>query len=186
VTSRGAIAFVAVAGLLAGCGVGIHERVDVSSDPRLMMLTDPMEMGDRLTVGMTGPDEHAVFPVRITAIEVLATNGFEVVGVGAFDPQELGSGIGGVPGWPPHGYEIPVQGDATFATEWHGPIFTVVGIELTAPMGGLRGIAVSWTDGNGGSHTDVFDYAVLSCPSGACDEDEDAQQALVDLGLVTP
>jgi hypothetical protein len=148
------------------------------------MTTNPFEVGATYTLGMTGPPLEATRPVRITSIEIVSQSGVEVIGVGAFDPDEAGTGIGLVPGWPPPGFDSLVHGADTYSREWNGPVYSVVGIRTTEARSGLRGVAVRWLDGDGASRGRVFDIAVITCAPTACDPEREGDVLLRDLGLV--
>ncbi|MDQ3938062.1 MAG: hypothetical protein M3253_05205, partial [Chloroflexota bacterium] len=160
-------------------------QLDLSRYPHTVLFSDQFEVGDPFTLGMTGPPEDATRPVRITSVRVVALSGMELIGIGAFDPEEVGSGIGAVPGWPPIGYDIRALDDQTHSVDWPAAVYTVVGVRITEPQGGLRGVVVDWIDGDGVSGSEIFDIAALNCAPGACDEPgaSDHSRLLNQLGL---
>ncbi|MDQ3552812.1 MAG: hypothetical protein M3395_00160 [Chloroflexota bacterium] len=179
----------AVALALTGCGAQPADEVlSFGADPQTVLFTNPIAVGETYTVGMTGPDEDAERPVRITSIEVLRSSGVEVIGIGAFDPVELGSGIGLVAGWPPIGYDLRVRDETTLTEEWPGDVYTTIGVRTLEPRSGLRGILVRWVDADGVSGSRAFDLAVLTCAAEACTAAmlEDHDLLLSELGLVDP
>jgi hypothetical protein len=186
VTTRGVFValLIAVAALAVGCGPG--ERIDLGREPPTLLKTIPFGVGDRYTLGMTGPSESSIGQIRITAVEVIHAAGIEVVGIGVLDPVAAGQGIGLVLGWPPSGYELAAIDEAVHSRQWEMPIYTVVGVETTELVSGLRGVEVTWVDGQGASHSRVFDLTVLTCQPGSCDADEETQETLTVLGLMRP
>ncbi len=126
--------------------------------------------------------------MRITSVDVLRGSGVEAIGIGAFDPDALGSGICLVPCWPPDGYESVVRDKAALTTEWSGAVYTTIGVRTLEPLSGLRGIVVRWVDADGVPGTKTFDYAVLTCALGACPSSilDDHDVLLPELGLVDP
>ncbi len=176
----------AVALVAAGCNGTAPSEIDLGEYPDTVLVTVPMEVGSRLTLGMIGPAVEAERPLRLTNIEVIRRNGFTVVGVGAFNPDEAGSGLGVAPGWPPEGYALRAQDEVTYAVEWDGPVLAVVGLETSEPQAGLRGVSVTWVDAQGVTGVKHFDIALLSCEPEACELDEphERERFLEELQLI--
>jgi hypothetical protein len=160
-------------------------RIDLGLDPPLLLNTNAFAVGERYTLGMHGPDEHAPRPVRVTDIEVIHASGVRIVGVGVLDTARQGSGIGLVPGWPPEGYTVDAVDQATYEDDWHVLVQTVVGLEVTKLPAGLRGVQVSWVDGTGAEQTKVFDITAVTCAGASC-VDEQTYATLEELGLYQP
>jgi hypothetical protein len=89
---------------------------------------------------------------------VLAWTNVEIVGRGVLEPDD--EAIGLVAGWPPdtrHGrLDLRALQDGS---EWEGQITPILGIRTTAPKSGLRGVVVSWIDGEGNRGSETFDFA---------------------------
>lgn len=177
----------AVAALVAGAGWLVARQstappIDLARDPETVFLTIPFAVGDTYTLGSTAVPNSARRPVRITGIRVLHAVGLEIVGYGAV--QDTSERIGLVPGWPPappYTIRDPLAPDAT----WSGDVQPLVGLRITQPRSGLRGIEVAWTDADGVAGSRVFDLAVLTCGPDACaTTPDDATSLLRDLGLV--
>jgi hypothetical protein len=186
---RGVGGLLAAALAMTGCAAKpLDEEPSLRGDPQTVLFTIPFAVGETYTVGMTGPDEDAKRPLRITSVDVLRSSGVEVIGMGAFDPDELGSGIGLVPGWPPEGYDLRIREEATLTEEWPGDVYTTIGVRTLEPRSGLRGIVVGWVDADGVPGSKTFDLAVLTCTAEACSPAilEDHDLLLPELGLVDP
>ena len=176
---------VAVAAVFAAATALLSRReslLDMSRVPETVFATIPFPVGGSYTLGsMTVPSDVAR-PVRITSIEVVASSGVELIGMGAFDPASVSEGIGLVSGWPPAGLTIvdPTAG----APGWTTDVAIVIGIRTTDPKSGLRGVVVRWVDGAGQEGQRVFDLAVLTCAPGACSVDpSEPGPMLTELGL---
>ena len=157
-------------------------RIDLAVSPPTVFHTVDFEVGDVYTFGSTGVAPEIPRPVRITGVEVIHSEGIEIVGIGAVEPGP--DGIGLVPGWPPQGLAF-AQAPDLFAVEWSGPVNTLFGVRTTAPISGLRGVEVRWVDANGVAGARMFDIAVYTCAPGACDvEADDADPVLRELGLL--
>ncbi len=161
------------------------QRLDLERPPQIVYSTLPFEVGATYTVGSVGVPVEVPGPVRVTGIEVLHASGVEVIGIGTYDGQDQRSGVGLVPGWPPELVTVPIldprAGDAVIA----GTANAVIGIRVTAPVSGLRGIRVSWVDGTGRAGSRLWDLAVITCAPGACSPaDVESDAVLRDLGLI--
>jgi hypothetical protein len=173
--------FLAVLAILAAVGAAVSARppapkVDLARGPQTVMRTLAFDVGDTYTLGSVAPPDDIVLPFRLTAIDVVHGTGIEVVGRGVIVPR--GEIIGLVPDWPPEPrFQIlpfdPNEVREAFAVP-------VLGIRLTAPVAGLRGIEVGWVDGRGDAGARVFDLAVVTCPG--CGDD--SEPALRELGLL--
>lgn len=154
--------------------------------PRSVFTTNEFEVGETYTLGSTSVPEDVPRPVVITDIDVLARTNVELIGRGIFEPDD--EGIGLVPGWPPDVRSGRLDLRAIEqGTEWGGQVSPVLGIRTTAPRSGLRGVVVTWIDGNGKRGSEIFDFAVQTCAPGACERDPGEDDWLLkELGLFTP
>lgn len=178
---------------LAACGSSEGEMatapahaLPLEDPPRTVFTTSELEVGETYTLGSVGVPEDVPRPVVITDIDVLAWTNVEIVGRGIFEPGD--EEIGLVPGWPPQvrSGRLELRGIEQ-GTEWFGHVSPILGIRTTAPMSGLRGVTVSWIDGDGNRGSETFDFAVQTCAPGACERDPgDDDWLLKELGLVTP
>lgn len=154
--------------------------------PRTVFTTDEFEVGETYTLGSVGVPEDVPRPFVITDIDVLTWTNIEIIGRGIFESDD--EGIGLVPDWPPDTRSGRLDLRAIEdGTEWDGHVSPVLGIRTTAPKSGLRGVMVSWIDGDGHQGREIFDFAVQTCAPGACDRDPgDDDWLLKELGLLTP
>lgn len=159
--------------------------IDLARSPQTVFTTLPFGVGETYTVG-SGSSTEAPRPIRITHVEVIHSVGLEVIGVGAFDSEAAGSGVGLVPGWPPVDLPVPILDPRTDDATFRGVPGGLIGMRITAPVSGLRGIRVSWVDSNGRAGGRVWDLAVITCSPSACTSDElaDSDLALRRLGLI--
>jgi hypothetical protein len=159
-------------------------QIDFSATPGVYMRLGPMDVGERVTIGAFGPPTSEPAAMRIVSIDVIAANGMTVVGVGAEETDD--GGIAAVPGWPPTGHVLLASDEATYATEFAQPVSPVVGLELTADTGAVRGFRTVWLDRDGRQLEHTLDLVVLACPEDACDTIAAQNEALIALGLLRP
>ncbi len=176
--------------VLAACAVdgGIATAPDsalnLDDAPRAVFMTNEFEVGELYTLGSTGVPEDVPRPFVITGIDVLASANIEIIGRGVF--QSDGEGIGLAADWPPDmgsgRLDLRALEDGT---EWVGNVSPILGIRTTAPKSGLRGVVVSWIDGEGNRGSRTFDFAVQTCAPGACDRvSSEDDWLLKELGLL--
>lgn len=174
--------------VLAACAVdgGTATGLNLDDPPRTVFMTNEFEVGERYTLGSTAVPEEVPRPFVITGIEVLASANIEIIGRGVF--QADGEEVGLVPDWPPDIGSGRVDLRALEdGTEWVGNVSPILGIRTTAPRSGLRGVVVSWIDGEGNPGSMTFDFAVQTCAPGACDGDSSGDEWLLkELGLLNP
>ena len=167
----------AIALALAGCAA--------SSAPQTVFNTNDFPVGSTYTLGSLSVPEDAQYPLVVTKIEVLRTEGVRVLGARAHNPSSDGW-IGLIPSWDPAGLggeaREPGPDSAPFTA---GPVALVVGIETQADRSGLRGLRATWRDAAGAEHSTQFDLAVVTCAPGVCAAGED-EQLVRELGLLTP
>jgi hypothetical protein len=178
---------------LAACGSAEGETatapapaLPLGDPPRTVFTTNEFEVGETYTLGSPGVPEDVPRPVVITDIEVLAWTNIEIVGRGVFEPAD--EEIGLVHEWPPDTRSGRLDLRALEdGAEWEGDISPILGIRTTAPKSGLRGVVVSWIDGDGNRGSETFDFAVQTCAPGACNRDPGEDDWLLkELGLLNP
>ncbi len=178
---------------LAACGNAEGETatapapaLPLGDPPRTVFTTNGLEVGETYTLGSTSVPEDVPRPVVITDIEVLARTNIEIVGRGVLEPDD--EAIGLVGGWPPDTRFSRLDLRAVEdGVEWEGDVSPILGIRTTAPKSGLRGVVVSWIDGDGNRGSETFDVAVQTCAPGACDRDPGGDDWLLkELGLLNP
>jgi hypothetical protein len=178
---------------LAACGSAEAEMatapapaLPLRDPPRTVFTTNQFEVGETYTLGSVAVPENVPRPVVITDIDVLAWTNIEIVGRGVHEPDD--EGIGLAPSWPPDVRSGRLDLRAIEqGTEWVGHVSPILGIRTTAPKSGLRGVVVSWIDGNGNPGSEIFDFAVQTCAPGACERDPgEGDWLLKELGLFTP
>ena len=160
--------------------------LSLDNPPTTVFTTNEFEVGDTYTLGSTAVPDDVPRPVVITDIDVLAWTNIEIIGRAVIEPD--GEAIGLVPNWPPGAgsgrLDLRALQDGS---EWGGSVSPVLGIRTTAPKSGLRGVVVSWIDGDGNRGSETFDFAVQTCAPGACDRDPDEDYWLLEeLGLLNP
>lgn len=188
VTARAVVLSFVIALALAACTSPLESRpedVDWAETPQTIFTTDDFPVGSSYTVGSLSLPPDAEYPVVVTGIEVLRTEGVRVLGTRAYT-ESAGDSIGLVPSWDPSvlggDAREPSADSAPFTA---GSIGLVVGIETVADRSGLRGLRATWHDGVGSEHVTTFDLAVVTCALGACAEGQADDESLVrELGLV--
>lgn len=156
--------------------------LDLARGPQTVYVTNPFAIGDTYTFGSTGVPPSTKTPFRITSIKVLHLVGVEVLGYGALGVDDEALGL--VPDWPPPS-TFEVQDPFAPGATWQGDVQALVGLRVTKPVSGLRGIEVSWVDGDGQPGTRIFDFAVVTCgPGCGHTPDGDSGPLLQDLGLL--
>lgn len=175
---------------LTACGVPIAGKttapapaLPLDRPPPTIFTTNDFEVGEAYTLGSTDVPADVPRPIVITDIDVVAWTNIEIIGRGVIEP-----GIGLVPDWPPDTpYRRLDLGAVEDGTEWDGDVWPILGIRTTAPRSGLRGVVLSWIDGDGNPGSKTFDFAVQTCAPGACDRDlSEDHWLLKELGLITP
>jgi hypothetical protein len=185
ILAAAAAAIVAAAALAALVTPAQTQRVDLSFSPPTIFTTLPFAVGDTYTVGSTYVPLEAERPVRITGVEVIHSRGVAVLGIGAFDPDVEGTGLGLVPGWPPGEPAIAIRDPVAGRIAWYGAVAVLVGVRTTEPKSGLRGIEIRWVDANGAPGSRIFDFAVITCAPGVCETTAgEPESRLRELGLV--
>lgn len=160
--------------------------LNLDAPPRTVFMTDEFEVGELYTVGSTDVPQDVARPFVITGIDVLVSANIEIVGRGVF--QSDGEAIGLMPGWPPETGSGRLDLRAIEdGTEWTGDVSPILGVRTMATTSGLRGVVVSWIDGDGNRGSRTFDFAVLTCAPGACDgASSEDERLLEELGLLDP
>jgi hypothetical protein len=178
-----------VAIALIGCAAvepAEGDGIPLEKLPRVVYTTDPFVIGERYSFGHYQSEwgDANQGRIRVVAIELIASSGVELVGVGAFDGSRVDVGVGLVPGWPPAEPTLDTVGDETYQRDWPDPSVFVLGIEVQATRAGFRGIRTRWIDESGAQRTSVQDVAAVTCSDPSCPAiGESKEQLLCELGL---
>ena len=161
--------------LVAACSAIGLEPIDFSQSPGIVNGKRGVVGGDEYTFGVIS--RGSLLNERVTLIEAVEMSGLRVLGYGVRATAGDGA-IGIATGWPPNGHRVDAIGDAIWSRVWNDAIEVFIGVELTEPVGGLRGVRTTLVDPSGRATGSVNDWGFVLCV-----DECDSQDALRQLGL---